>query len=361
MSRATNHKSRLSKEIIPDDHLSLIFAYPFEKCRFRKDWEFLLEEEQSALLSHLIGYFTIFKSWLKEQCESVFETVCDFFSMPADIICKFKPPFLKISGREGYNRAMNGIYVRGDSIHSGRCYYKHAHYDFTIRYYQASKTDDDFRDKWVIDWRVGLQSDNIGAAICRDGAKDFLEPWMCTQKFTIYDGKRVGCKWVRDQKVILTAMKPREVQELDPNTELGFYRVCLGMIVRKTETLDSEEVKTLPIGSRVNVAQRKGRRVRIDSPIAGWCSLISRQGEIILTKIFDKKSLETCTPKKRIPMRTFTYVFETVCLHEDWEFLNQAEFLSLSSHLAGYFSIGGFWPKAESEDIFKIVCDYLRN
>ena len=90
MSRATNHKSGLiffDKELNPDDHLNLIFAYPFEKFRFRKDWEFLLEEEQSALLSHLIGYFTIFKSWLKEQCESVFETVCDYFAMPADMVC----------------------------------------------------------------------------------------------------------------------------------------------------------------------------------------------------------------------------------------------------------------------------------
>ena len=66
--------------------------------------------------------------------------------------------------------------------------------------------------------------------------------------------------------------------------ERNTYRVRMDTIVRKTEAMDSEKVKTLPAGSRVNVAQRKGHRVRIDSPIAGWCSLISTQGEIILTK-----------------------------------------------------------------------------
>ena len=71
----------------------------------------------------------------------------------------------------------------------------------------------------------------------------------------------------------------------EPKAELGLHRVCLNTIVRKTEALDSERLKILPMGSRVNVVQRKDRRVRIDAPIAGWCSLISTIGDTILTKI----------------------------------------------------------------------------
>ena len=71
----------------------------------------------------------------------------------------------------------------------------------------------------------------------------------------------------------------------EPNTDLGFYSVSLTTIVRKGEALDSDGVMILQTGSRVNVTQRKGRRVRIDQPVTGWCSLISSNGHRILTKI----------------------------------------------------------------------------
>ena len=70
-------------------------------------------------------------------------------------------------------------------------------------------------------------------------------------------------------------------------------------------------------------------------------------------------ALEVFIPKEEILMRTFSYHFESLRLRANWIFLNEAEFMSLATHLAGYFSIDGFWPKAESKDIFKIVCHYF--
>ena len=73
----------------------------------------------------------------------------------------------------------------------------------------------------------------------------------------------------------------------EPNTDLGFYSVSSKkeIIVRKAEALDSEFITKLQKGSRVHVTQIKGRRVRIDQPVTGWCSLISSNGDTLLTKI----------------------------------------------------------------------------
>lgn len=71
---------------------------------------------------------------------------------------------------------------------------------------------------------------------------------------------------------------------------LGWHRVCLNTIVRKGEKLDSERLRILPMGSRVNIVQVSGRRVRISSPIDGWCSLKSSTGDTILAKIENDQS-----------------------------------------------------------------------
>jgi len=71
---------------------------------------------------------------------------------------------------------------------------------------------------------------------------------------------------------------------------LGWHRVCLNTIVRKGEKLDSERLRILPMGSRVNIVEIKGRRVRICSPIDGWCSLKSSTGDTILAKIENDQS-----------------------------------------------------------------------
>jgi len=96
-----------------------------------------------------------------------------------------------VSGRLGYNRAMNGTYIRGKKIHAGKSYYKHRQNDFTIRWFET---------KWVVDWR-GLFNDNIGAAVCKE---EVPEPWMCTIPWRIYDGKAKDKKWKFDTLVKMT-------------------------------------------------------------------------------------------------------------------------------------------------------------
>lgn len=78
-----------------------------------------------------------------------------------------------------------------------------------------------------------------------------------------------------------------EQQQSEDNTEqpvvLGWHRVCLNTIVRATKELESARLRILPMGSRVNVVEVSGRRVRIDQPIDGWCSIESSNGDLILS------------------------------------------------------------------------------
>jgi len=104
---------------------------------------------------------------------------------------------MKISGRTGYNRAMNGTYIRGKSVHAGRSYWRHTENDFTIRW---------FKTKWVIDWR-GLHDDNIGAAVCKE---DCPEPWMCNIPFRVYDGKAKDKKWKYDSLLKIEPILPKK-------------------------------------------------------------------------------------------------------------------------------------------------------
>lgn len=76
---------------------------------------------------------------------------------------------------------------------------------------------------------------------------------------------------------------------------LGWHRVCLNTIVRKGVQLDSERLRILPMGSRVHVVQKKDRRVQIDQPIQGWCSLKSSNGDTILTPL-DQEDVSLPTP-----------------------------------------------------------------
>jgi len=75
-----------------------------------------------------------------------------------------------------------------------------------------------------------------------------------------------------------------------------WHRVCLNTIVRKDKNLESERLRILPMGSRVRVVERSDRRVRIDQPIAGWCSLKSSNGDTILTPL-DQDEVAIATPQ----------------------------------------------------------------
>merc|ERR1719330_2340897 len=78
-------------------------------------------------------------------------------------------------------------------------------------------------------------------------------------------------------------MQPSEGEEPDTTVVMGWHRVCLNTIVRATRELESARLRILPMGSRVNVIEVNGRRVRIDQPIDGWCSIESSNGDLILS------------------------------------------------------------------------------
>lgn len=73
--------------------------------------------------------------------------------------------------------------------------------------------------------------------------------------------------------------------------------MCLNTIVRKERVLDSERLRILPMGSRVNVVKQDGRRVRIDQPIVGWCSLNSSNGDTILKPLDNQTQKVAPTPR----------------------------------------------------------------
>jgi len=50
------------------------------------------------------------------------------------------------------------------------------------------------------------------------------------------------------------------------------------------------------MGSKVFVVEQRDRRVRIEQPISGWCSLRSSNGDTILTPLDDSDAVPTTTP-----------------------------------------------------------------
>merc|ERR1719433_2394886 len=96
----------------------------------------------------------------------------------------------------------------------------------------------------------------------------------------------------------MTEAAPNEELVREGDGDGRWYRVCLNTIVRKSVELDSERLRILPMGSRVRVVARKGRRVQISQPIEGWCSMQSSNGDTILQKIEDKNDQNPIsTPK----------------------------------------------------------------
>jgi len=108
-------------------------------------------------------------------------------------------------------------------------------------------------------------------------------------------------------------------------SENGWHRVCLNTIVRKGEELDSERLRILPMGSRVFVEEVIGRRVRISSPIAGWCSKKSSTMDTILEKI-DTSNMEKdggITPSNRNPQHKIGILKTKIEEEEDVSKLNK--------------------------------------
>jgi hypothetical protein len=76
-----------------------------------------------------------------------------------------------------------------------------------------------------------------------------------------------------------------------------WHRVCLNTIVRKGVALDSDRLRILPMGSKVYVVEAIDRRVRIEQPINGWCSLKSSNGDTILAPVEDANATQRSIPQ----------------------------------------------------------------
>jgi len=91
---------------------------------------------------------------------------------------------------------------------------------------------------------------------------------------------------------------PRQASKESSSANLrpDWYRVQMNTVVRQGKDLNTERIKILPMGSRVRVLEICNRRVRIDKPVPGWCSLKSAQGEFIL-KPMDDDDEDLSTPR----------------------------------------------------------------
>jgi len=73
-------------------------------------------------------------------------------------------------------------------------------------------------------------------------------------------------------------------QEDANDLSVGWFTVVRDAILRKEHFLESDHVAVLKRGEHVLVAERKGRRVRIEAPLMGWASVKTTKGDPILQK-----------------------------------------------------------------------------
>jgi len=82
----------------------------------------------------------------------------------------------------------------------------------------------------------------------------------------------------------------------------GNYHILLNCMVRETESLESKKLRILTMNGMVNVVERKGNRVRIDWPVAGWTSICSKGGDQILKKRTCVNELEAGVAGVELPL-----------------------------------------------------------
>jgi len=73
-------------------------------------------------------------------------------------------------------------------------------------------------------------------------------------------------------------------QDVSAENVEGWYRTYLNTVVRESPELESQRVGVLPSGKAVYVLEKRGRRVRIESPLVGWMSMETTDGVKILRR-----------------------------------------------------------------------------
>jgi len=100
------------------------------------------------------------------------------------------PLYIEVSGRQGFNDALNGLYKRGH-IHEGKIYYTQLYTPYTIRWNTKKR-------RWFFDWR-GLCKDDVASACV---SQDVASPHLVTKTWLVFDGK----SWIKDPLIKVVAV-----------------------------------------------------------------------------------------------------------------------------------------------------------
>jgi len=100
------------------------------------------------------------------------------------------PLYIEVSGRQGFNDALNGLYKRGH-IHEGKIYYTQLYTPYTIRWNTKKR-------RWFFDWR-GLCKDDVASACV---SQNVASPHLVTKTWLVFDGK----SWVKDPLIKVVAV-----------------------------------------------------------------------------------------------------------------------------------------------------------
>jgi len=108
----------------------------------------------------------------------------------------------------------------------------------------------------------------------------------------------------------------------------GWYTTYLNALVQTSPDMESRRVGVLPLGKNVYVAEKRGNRVRIETPMVGWMSLKTTDGHIILrrdhsqlgnsfnrsalNKVFQSKEAEAMDKNLRKTAATFNHLEQSL-------------------------------------------------
>jgi len=179
------------------------------------------------------------------------------------------PEKVLVSGREGFNIAMNGVYKKGSKKHNNMPYYQNERTGWVIRFW---------KNRWMFDWR-GLNSDETAGAVA---VEDVRHPALVRKVWKVFD----GTKWVQDPKITVQAIiddaeispryekrRPGKQERRSSSTFGDLFRALTGAIApvaqpesRRTRK-QRQRSSSLIWGSSASQSAMKSKRQRTNSQV----------------------------------------------------------------------------------------------